>query len=545
MKFMGKILFLLLACGTAVAQFPSQIKNVIVIVQENRTPDNLFHFLPASSLCPLPSGTTVTYNSCIPVPPDANSQCYVVSTCGLSNQDGTLAAVTLTGVALSGSVDPDHSHSGFYHMCDPDASFHCVNDGAYKTSSASYSYVENPAVTNYDGSHGTLLEPYLYYARNYGWANYMFQTNQGPSYPAHQLLFSGTSALTNANDTNSIFVSENFDGETVGNTAGCLLTPSTTSEPTFNFILQPGSKGGTDCTIGSPFDASSVQECALFNTKALYPTQAVGNFCTNHNNMATTVLDPRKITWKYYAPSAGSIWTAPDAIEGICSPQFVNSTTLECSPTSEFAANVDTNNHGTDILTDITDCKLSRVSWVIPDGAWSDHAGNDPYGPSWVTAVINAVGTNPTCPEGTPDAGQKYWHNTAIIVTWDDWGGWSDNQPAPIENGLPCQVTTPPTPCPGDYQLGFRVPLLVVSAYTPPHYVSNFQQYDFGTILRMIEGINGLKEGLMGNADARSKGDLARFFTLTSPRSYTVVPAVEPASFFLTYTGATTPPDND
>jgi hypothetical protein len=40
----------------------------------------------------------------------------------------------------------------------------------------------------------------------------------------------------------------------------------------------------------------------------------------------------------------------------------------------------------------------------------------------------------------------------------------------------------------------------------------------------------------MGNADARSKGDLNRFFTLTSPRSYTVVPAVEPASLFLTYT---------
>jgi phospholipase C len=36
--------------------------------------------------------------------------------------------------------------------------------------------------------------PYFQIPQQYGYANYMFQTNQGPSFPAHQFLFSGTSA---------------------------------------------------------------------------------------------------------------------------------------------------------------------------------------------------------------------------------------------------------------------------------------------------------------------------------------------------------------
>lgn len=184
--------------------------------------------------------------------------------------------------------------------------------------------------------------------------------------------------------------------------------------------------------------------------------------------------------------------------------------------------------------------ELGDTGW-----AWSDHAGpNDPYGPSWVAAVINAIGNNPTCPPGTPDAGQTYWDNTVIVVTWDDWGGWSDNQPAKVLGGLPCKFTTRPTPCPGDYQFGFRVPLLVVSAYTPKGYINNVT-HDFGSILRMIEGINHLQEGMMGNADLRGANDLRGFFPLTQPRPYHTVPAVKDANFFLTYSQAVTAPDNE
>jgi len=208
-----------------------------------------------------------------------------------------------------------------------------------------------------------------------------------------------------------------------------------------------------------------VQECPITNTALIYPTDPVGTFCYPEESMANP-LDPKSITWKesswkYYTPSAGSIWTAPNAIQAICQPVFINpngdpSSPLECAG-KEWNANVDIKNLGTDILRDISSSDLSRVDWVIPNGEWSDHAGhNDLYGPSWVAAVVNAIGNNPTCAAGTKDTGQNYWQNTAIVVTWDDWGGWSDHQPAPRASNLPCISTN----CQGDYQYGIRVPLL-------------------------------------------------------------------------------------
>jgi phospholipase C len=524
----------LLWTGAALAQFPPQIKNVIVIFQENRTPDNLFHFLTPA--CPLPKDVGAL-EACIPKP--VTESCYDVSPCGLSDQKGTPPVqIKLKPVPLWGSVDPDHSHNGFDKMCNPaPATLKCQNDGAWKTSSpagTSYGFVANPPVTNYDGSPGHLLEPYLTLAKRYGWANYMYQTNQGPSFPAHQFIFGGTSAPTAADDGKATFVSENFSDS---RKAGCLALEGATSGLISPVVDTPP----PGCTL---YADGSVQECPIKNTALIYPTNPVGTFCFSHPTMAN-VLDPHSITWKYYAPSPGSIWTAPDAIKAICEPAWVNpngdpSSKLECAG-KEWKAHVDTDNLGTDILRDIANCDLARVNWVIPNGAWSDHAAQqDRYGPSWVAAVVNAIGSRKRCGEGTRDEGRRYWENTAIVITWDDWGGWSDNQPPPYASKLPCNSKD----CHGDYQYGFRVPLIVVSAYTRAGYINN-DPHDFGSVLRMIEGINHLAEGQLGFADKRASGDLREFFTLTQPRPYRVLPAEKDATFFLTYPGAPIDPDND
>jgi phospholipase C len=522
-----------LAATLSAAQFPPQIRNIVVIVQENRTPDNLFHFLTPA--CPLAKPRTAG-QACIPL---VQSNCYDVSPCGLSGRGGVLKTIELKPQPLAGQIDPDHSHKAFDNMCDPDpAGFACQNDGAWKTTSAgnfSYAYVANPPVTNSDGSFGYLLDPYLTLAEQYGWSNFMYQTNQGPSYPAHQFLFSGTSAMTASGDANSTFVAENFPGLLSG--AGCLA-----SSRESNAVLSPVMGSPADgCTL---FAGGSVEECTVDNTALIYPVNPVGTFCYSHQSMAD-VLDPGAIAWKYYAPSPGSIWTAPDSIQSICKPEFENPngnprSALKCSG-PEWSANVDTENLGTDILRDIASCSLAQVSWVIPDGRWSDHAGvTEEYGPAWVAAIVNAIGNNARCGAETKDAGQKYWENTAIVVTWDDWGGWSDNQPPPYLSRLPCSSMN----CPGDYQYGFRVPLIVVSAYTKAGEISNLT-HDFGSILRMIEGINHLPEGQLGFADARATTDLAEFFTLATPRAYQTIPAEKDAKFFLQQKGAAVDPDDD
>ena len=258
-----------------------------------------------------------------------------------------------------------------------------------------------------------------------------------------------------------------------------------------------------------------------------------------------TFLDPRSITWRYYATSPGSIWSAPDAIKAICEPAFANpngnpKSNLVCTG-KEWNANVDTRNLGTGILRDIANCNLARVSWITPDGRWSDHPGLGKLdGPSWVTAIINAIGNQPRCAGSTANAGETLWQDTAIVVTWDDWGGWSDSVAPPLQSALPCRSNN----CPADYQYGFRVPLIVVSAYTPPHLISNIP-HDFGSLLRMIEGINHLPEGKLGFADARATTDLSEFFTLSKPRPYQTVPAQKDANYFLTLKAASIDPDDD
>jgi len=96
-----------------------------------------------------------------------------------------------------------------------------------------------------------------------------------------------------------------------------------------------------------------------------------------------------------------------------------------------------------------------------------------------------------------------------------------------------------------DYQLGFRVPLLVVSAYsTKVGYISNLE-CDFGSILKAIEGIFGL--GNLGFADARATDDLHDFFNFhQSPTTYRTIPAPLEGSFFIkTITEEVEPPDSD
>lgn len=533
MKIRSLCLILSLGAAGAWAQFPSQIKNVVLIVQENRTPDNLFHYLtPACPIPPNASGLT----ACTPAP--VTTSCYDIAPCGVSNQSGTPVAVPLKPVPLAGSVLPQHSHWSFEKMCDPDpATLACRNDGAWRITvptGGSYGYVSNTPVTNIDGSHGHLLDPYLTFAKDYGWANYMFQTNQGPSYVAHQFLFAGTSAMTAADDANSTFIAEDYN---LNGNAGCLATKAS-----LNNVISPAlSTPREGCSV---FDDGTVQECLQANVALIYPTDPVGSFCHTHETIAE-LLDSQSVTWKYYAATAGSLANAPVASKAICAPAFVNpngdpSSSLKCTGKG-WSESVDINNNGTDILRDIDNCALSQVSWVTPDERWSDHAGgNDMYGPSWVAAVVNAIGNRTTCPSGTKDAGQKYWENTAIIVTWDDWGGWSDHELPHAASSLPCRSMD----CPGSYIGGFRVPLVVISAYTPSGAINN-TRLDFGSILRTIEGIYHLPLGGLGFADKRSTTDLHGFFTLTQPRTYHTVPAPMRQTFFMNLTAPALEPDDD
>jgi phospholipase C len=450
---------------------------VVIIFQENRTPDNLFHDPVLMNRTPCPGA------------------CADIATTGKTSTGQT---VTLTPVPLVTTYDIGHGHYDFNLACDyqdPPANT-CAMDGADKISCGP----NCPANPQYQYVQASDVQPYFTMAETYTFGDRMFQTNEGPSFPAHQYILSGTSAVCVPGNcpsgiTSTIFVADNPMKTTA---AGCLALP------------------------GGEIDVIDTS-----NPNPETPETVITQLCDEHPTL-TDLLDAASLSWKYYAPSPGSIWTAPDAIQHMCVPYSADGkyddTVCSGPDWTNANPNVVIEGSGAKIITDITSGQLAAVSWVTPNGKSSDHAGsNDGSGPSWVAAIVNAIGQSP------------YWQDTAIIVTWDDWGGWYDHQPPTIRDS---------------YEYGLRVPLIAISPYAKPAYVSH-QPNDFGSILKFIEEVFSLQDIDYTNpsapyADSYALGDLSDCFNFSqSPLVFTPIPAAKGADYFLNDKSPPTPPDND
>ena len=431
------------------------IQHIVVIFQENRTPDNLFQDpVLVSRGADIASSGLNSSGQTIPLSPidlgtsGSNPQNY-----DLSHANGAFVAMYDGGKMDGANLIP----------CSPAA-----NCPPNAHPNAQYMYVKPSDV-----------QPYFAMAEQYTFGDRMFQTNEGPSFPAHQFIIAGTSAPTAASN---LFAAENPNKSP----AGCIAPPT----ETVTMIDPTGSE-----TKPAP----------------QYP-------CFEHPTL-TDLLNSAGVTWRYYAPSAGSIWTGPDAIQHICQPQTVNGTLTCTGP--DWTGNVIIPE--TQVLQDIANGQLAQVTWVIPDGRNSDHAAsNDGSGPSWVASIVNSIGSS------------AYWSNTAIVITWDDWGGWYDHvAPKVVNDGVSWG---------SGYVYGFRVPLIVVSPYAKTAYISH-NTHDFGSVLKFIETTFGLSS--LGYADLGAD-DLSDCFSLTqSPHSFQMIPAARKAAYFINDKRPRTDPDDD
>ncbi len=167
----------LVGCGGEAVTTPpppagQKIQHVVIIFQENRTPDNLFHGLPNADI--------------------ANS--------GVNSLGQT---ISLTPIPLANDYDLSHSHSAFVAMYDGGKM-----DGADKIPVGCKAGVTGcpPPNPQFQYVNPGDVQPYFALAEQYTFADRMFQTNQGPSFPAHQFIISGTSAPS---PTSNLFASEN------------------------------------------------------------------------------------------------------------------------------------------------------------------------------------------------------------------------------------------------------------------------------------------------------------------------------------------------
>ncbi len=388
------------------------IKHIVIVVQENRSFDNLF----------------ATY-------PHADGQ--------TRGKNSTGQWIQLRSEKLYSRLELENSHAAFkvdYDQGKMDG-WNLVYVNSVPCPTCAYAYV-NPAQ----------ITPYWTMAQQYVLADHMFPSESSGSFSAHQDLIRGDSVL-DANDT----------------------------------LIDFPSHGPWGC------DAQAGTTTPLLSAQGHYKLN--GPFpCFDYDTLRDT-LDAKSVSWKYYTPSlfsgglAGTYWDAFDAIRAV-------------RDGSEWTSNISSPENN--IFNDISKGKLASVSWVIPDGQNSDHPSfaKSDTGPSWVAQVVNAVGQS------------QYWDSTAVVITWDDWGGWYDHVRPPHL----------------DYAgLGFRVPMLVVSPYARTGYVAH-TQYEFGSIVKFVEDVYGLSR--LGTSDERAASMDGVFDFTQKPRSFAPIPAKYSKSYF-------------
>ena len=206
------------------------------------------------------------------------------------------------------------------------------------------------------------------------------------------------------------------------------------------------------------------------------------------------LLDLHDVSWRYYL----GFGEEPDCEDGemTCDPQIQTTSVPSIWNPAPFYAYIKAKGqsylaeHVPDVnqfIKDVNERKLPAVSWIVPSGAYSEHPPSGvTVGMEYVTSLVNAIMRSP------------YWADTAIYLTWDDWGGFYDHVAPP---NVYFNDTT--TPVEG---FGLRVPGLLISAWARPGLVDH-NLYSFDSYATLIEDLflhgTRLDPASLGNPDNR------------------------------------------
>ena len=165
------------------------------------------------------------------------------------------------------------------------------------------------------------------------------------------------------------------------------------------------------------------------------------------------------------------------------------------------------------IMKDVSQFMVDAAAGTLPNVSFVDPALNaegeglsrDDHPHADVTAgeyflsqVYSAVRSSPL------------WSKTVMVITYDEWGGFYDHVLPP--HAMDSTVFTGPGPHADPTQLGFRVPNVVISPFSPPgRIVQGGQPFDHTSILRMIEWRWNLPPLTTRTAHARNLADMLDF----------------------------------
>ena len=183
-------------------------------------------------------------------------------------------------------------------------------------------------------------------------------------------------------------------------------------------------------------------------------------------------LEEAGISWKYYA-NENAWMNALQMIEHVRYGPMWN----KVEPPENFVA-------------DVENREMPQVSWIVPSESYNEHPGGGKSvcaGENWTVHQINTIMRS------------EYWRATAIVVVWDDFGGFYDNVPPPQLDIM---------------GLGPRTPALIISPYTrrgdnPEGGFIDSTVYEFSSVLAFIEQVFDLDP--MTERDANASPLLGAF----------------------------------
>ena len=180
----------------------------------------------------------------------------------------------------------------------------------------------------------------------------------------------------------------------------------------------------------------------------------------------TYLLRQHGASWRYYVADG----TEPDCRDGemTCGavPQHAGTPGI-WNPLPWFTTVRDSHQLGNiqplaNFYTAAADGSLPAVSWVVPSDAESEHPpASIRAGQAYVTRLVNSIMGGPA------------WASTAILLTWDDWGGFYDHVAPPAVDAV---------------GFGLRVPGLLISAYARRGLVDH-QVLSFDAYTKLIEDL--------------------------------------------------------
>ncbi len=517
----------------------SNIKNVVVIYAENRGFDNIYGLFPGAdgipgvnptavggyfpqtdrddagtllSLLPKVWGGVTAAGQSITIPEgntatQANVPFQIDAAKGFQN----------TGTVVDQGVITRDLYHRFYNN-------QMQINGGKNDKFAAYADSGGLVMGYYDGSKMALWQ----LAKQYVLADNFFQGAFGGSFLNHQYLIcacapvypaTGT-AVTSASNSISV-LNKDSSGNFLPVLTQSAASPKSSIDGPAKFVndnaLTPLNYAGDNQyhginTMQPPYQPSGNTAAAGANPA----TADLANKGTSYPQTSTTIgdlLDKKNVTWAWYAgawnaatadgpnPTRSVIYAGKTQFQPHHQPFNYFTEFDPTQPTTLAYRNQHLKDFDASFLKDAAAGTLPAVSFYKPQGNLNQHAGYASIadGDKHIADVVAQLQKSPQ------------WKNMAIVITYDENGGFWDHKSVPK----------------GDvWGPGTRIPALVISPWSKKNFIDH-TQYDTASILRFITRRFGLETlpGLAQRDNALVKnggvkmGDLTKAFDFTQSQT--------------------------